>query len=257
MDLKEVNEVITAYLRPGAYPVAVRMCASESEIPEKVRRPKRDLGIQVTVCQVLSMARRYGWAVAISGEDQQCPHGAVALGFVKPKPAYLDGSFATPTANREAVAKTLQAMPKLEFGKYRYMLAAPLHTASFEPQLIVIYANPAQVARLIQSSLHDRGGGLTSTTLGGYACSSIISQALLTDECQFVVAGAGDRYFALTQDHEMTFTMPVSKVEMTMKTLKESHDSGRWRYPTPSYLRFQAELPPRFYQIMDYLKQGE
>ncbi len=256
MDLKQVNESLNAYLKPGTYPLAVRMCTSEAEIPDKVRMPKRDLKIQVTVCQALSMARRYGWTLAIGEEDQQCPYGALALGFVRPKQAYLDGSFAAPTVSKEAVARTARAMPKLEFSKYKYMLTAPLHAASFEPQLIVIYANPAQVARLIQSSLRDRGGELTSSTLGGIACSSIISRTILTDECQFVVAGAGDRYFGLSQDDEMTFTMPMSKVEMTIKALRESHESGQWRYPTPSYLRFHIELPPRFYELMDFLKQS-
>lgn len=256
MNLQDVNEALNFYVRPQTFPLAIRMCQSSEELPNKTRIPKRDLGISVTVCQGIAMARRYGWIIAIGKEDQSCPHGAFVLGFV-PGKGYLDGSYAETVGldTRERFAKSAQALSRLEYGKYSYLLAAPLHTATFEPHFVLIYGNPAQVARLVQGAVALTGGALTSTAGGGIACSGLIARTMLTDQCQFILAGAGDRYFALTQDHELAFTMPMSKVESTIQGLETGQKSGQHRYPTPSFLRFEGQLPPVYYKFLDLLKK--
>lgn len=254
--LKWVNEVLNTCIRPHTFPVVVKMCHSAEEFPEKTRIPGRDLKTKIPLCQGISIARRYGWTIAIGKEDESCPFGALTLGFVPPRQGYLDGNVYALTT-KEAAAKTARALSRLEYGKYAYLLAAPLHRATFEPDLIIVYGNPAQVGRLIQATLLSRGGTLVTPSTGGIACSSIIARTINEDECQYVVAGAGDRIFALTQDDEMAFTMPLSKVELTLQSLEESHKSGEARYPTPSYLRFEPRLPDRFYRLMDYLEEGE
>lgn len=257
MDLKQVNEALNNYLRLQTFPVAIRLYQPGEQLPPKIRIPTRDLGLHTTFCQGIAMARRYGWTVAVGKEDQPCPFGALALGFVPPKQGYLNGSFDESHGymEKEAAARAAQSFDKLEYGKYDYMVVAPLHRVDFEPHVIVVYGNPAQVSRLVQGRLHE-GGFLTSTSVGGIACSSMIAHPMLADECQCVVAGAGDRYFALTQDDEMCFTMPISKVEKTIYGLEESHRSGTARYPTLSFLRFEVKFPPRFDKLMDFLKEG-
>lgn len=258
VNLKEVNEALNFYVRPQTFPVAIKMCQSSDELPDKVRIPKRDLGIAVTVCQGIAMARRYGWTIAIGKEDQCCPHGAFVLGFM-PGKGYLDGSYAESLGlgTKEQFAKTAQNLSRLEYGKYSHLLATPLHTASFEPHLILLYGNPAQVARLVQGAVAITGGVLTSISGGGIACSGLIARTMLTDECQFILSGAGDRYFALTQDHELAFTIPMSKVESTIQGLEIGHKSGMHRYPTPSFLRFEGQLPPAYYKFLELLKKEE
>lgn len=256
LDLKWVNDTLNTYIRPQTFPVAVKLCHSAEELPEKTRIPSRDLKIKIPLCQGISMARRYGWAIAIGKEDESCPFGALTLGFVPPRQDYLDGS-AYALSTKEAAAKTANSLSRLEYGKYAYLYATPLHRATLEPDLIIVYGNPAQVGRLIQATLLSRGGALVTPSVGGIACSSIIARTINEDECQYVVAGAGDRIFALTQDDEMAFTMPLSKVELTLKSLEESHKSGEARYPTPSYLRFEPRFPDSFYRLLDYLGKGE
>jgi len=258
MDLKEVNEALNLYIRPQSFPVAIKMLQSGDELPDKARIPRRDLGISVTACQGMAMARRYGWTIAIGKEDQCCPHAAVVLGFV-PGKGYLDGSYAESVglAPKERFAKMAQTLSRLEYGKYSYLVAAPLHTAAFEPHFILVYGNPAQIARLVQGATLMTGDPLTSAFGEGIACSGLIARTMLTDECQVILAGAGDRYFALTQDHELAFTMPLSKVESTMQGLEMGHKFVGHRYPTPSFLRFEGQLPPAYYQLLDLLKSEE
>jgi uncharacterized protein (DUF169 family) len=256
MDLNAVNDALSRYIRVKTYPVAVKLCRSEQEIPAGARRPGKDLKMKIPLCQGVAMARRYGWVVALGNEDQACPFGALTMGFVRPKEDYLDGSFfdSIGVSKKQEAAKTAQALPRLEYGKYKYAVFGPLHKASFVPDLIVVYGDAAQVARLIQGSLRKRGGVLTSSTVGGIACSSVIARTILEDECQYVVAGAGDRFFALTQDDELVFTMPLSKVEMTIEGVREGHEGGHHRIPTLSYLRFEPQLPGYFYKLMELLQ---
>lgn len=256
MDLIEVNDKLNRYIRCQTYPVAVKMCRSAEELPARVRMPKRDLKMKIPLCQGIAMARRYGWVLAIGDEDQSCPFGALTLGFVPPKQAYLNGNFIDSLlpGKKEAAAKTAQSLSRLDYGKFKYLLLSPLHKATFEPDLIVIYGNAAQVARLIQGTLRKRGGILTSSTVGGIACSAVIARTIRDDECQYVIAGAGDRYFALTQDDELVFTIPRSKIELTLNGLEEGHEEGDHRYPTPSFLRFEPKFPEHFYKLMDFLQ---
>ena len=258
MDLKQVNEALNLYIRPQTFPLAIKMYQSHEELPDKVRIPKRDMGFPIAVCQGISLARHYGWSIAIGKEDQSCPHAAVVLGFVSGK-GYFNGSYpeAAGLGSKEAFAKIAQGISKLEYGKYSYLLAAPLHIANFKPHFITLYGNPAQVARLVQGAVAMSGGVLTATTLGGIACSGIIARTMLTDECQFILAGAGDRYFALTQDHELAFTIPMSKVESTIQGLEMGHKSGVHRYPTPSFLRLERGIPSAYYKLLDLLKEED
>jgi len=49
MELQKVNEQLNSYLRLQTFPVAVKMALSADDIPEKARRPKRDLGVTMPV----------------------------------------------------------------------------------------------------------------------------------------------------------------------------------------------------------------
>lgn len=257
IDVKKTAEALNLFLRPQSYPLAIRMCKPSEKLPEKARLPKRDLGISVPVCQGLAMARRYGWTVAVGKEDQVCPHGHAVMGFV-PRELYANGILAEAAGvgKKEEFAQDAKALSTLEYGKYRYLLAAPLERAPFEPHFIMFFGNPAQIARLVQGVAFKSGEFLAFVAGAGRACSVCIARTILTDECQVVLAGAGDRYFALTQDHEMAFTIPMSHTEELVQGLEMSHREGL-RYPTPSWLRFEGQLPPEYYKFNELLfKEG-
>jgi len=256
MNLKEINDLLNFYIRPQTFPVAVRMCTTVEEIPDKARFPQRNLGTAISVCQGIGLVRRYGWTLAIGKEDQNCPHGFFVLGFVRGQ-SYLDGSSgeAAGVGKKEDLAAVAAGLSRFEYGKYKYLLASPLEAAAFEPNFIIIYGDPAQIARLVQGAFMATGKPTMTPTFGGIACSSFVARTMLKDECQLIVAGAGDRYFALTQDHELAFTIPWNKAEAVMKGLEKGHKSGMHRYPTPSVFRLDGALPPVYQRWTDSLLQ--
>ncbi|KPJ52476.1 MAG: hypothetical protein AMJ37_02810 [Dehalococcoidia bacterium DG_18] len=259
MDANKIDEVLTTYLRPQSMPLAIRMCRSAEELPERVRIPARDLGFKIAVCQGISMARRYGWTLAIGKEDLTCPIPGITMGFLPPKEGYLDGSFMESQGfgSREAHARTAQALPKLEYGKYRYLLMGPIGRAAFEPQAVLVYGNPAQVVLLIAARLFGEGDALNFTASGGASCIGCTVAPIVSDECQVILPGAGERINAMVTPDEIAFAMPMSKVEPVLNGLEAGYKTGIMRYPTPTWLRFQPQHPPYLVQLLEYLTEAE
>jgi uncharacterized protein (DUF169 family) len=228
MDLKQINEALNLYIKPQTFPLALRLCQSDSELPERVRIPMRNLGYQITLCQGYGIARRFRWALAIGKEDQCCIGGASAMGFIAERP------------NEELVKR-------LETGKYSHLLIAPTEIADFEPDLILLYTNSAQAMRLAQSATRGTGDSVSTIATGGADCGDIVARTTKSDQCQFILPSGGDRIFGGTQDDELIFTIPWSKVEAIMNGLEETHKAG-FRYPVLSDLRHAPALPP-FLQI--------
>jgi len=224
MELRQVNEALQLYIRPQTFPIALKLCRSESEIPERVRMPMRDLGYQIALCQAIGLARRFRWPMAVGKEDQCCAGGASAMGFIADRP-------------EDDRAK------RLEYGKYTHLLVAPTEAADFDPDVIAIYGSSAQIMRLVQAARRGVESGVSAVATGGGDCGDIVARTTLSEECQCILPSGGDRAFGGTQDHEMIFSMPPSKVEAVLKGLEESHRAG-FRYPILTDLRHPPMLPP-------------
>jgi len=92
IDVKTADRELQLYIRPQTFPVAIRMLRPGEEIPEKARRPARDFKKLSMNCQVIDMARRYGWMIALTREDHICSLGIAALGFEKPTHLHNSGT---------------------------------------------------------------------------------------------------------------------------------------------------------------------
>ena len=141
------------------------------------------------------MARRYGWTIALTREDHICSLGITAIGFDRPLPIYNVGTLCEGmyTETKEAGQRSEAAVDKFAPGEFSTLLVGPLDRAPFEPHLVCIYANPAQVMRLTQAALWKRGGKLTSSFGGRIDCSEIIVTTMRTDQPQVILPCSGDR----------------------------------------------------------------
>ena len=63
--IERLNEALSAHVRLGSFPVAVRMVKEGETLPDKVKHPLKDLNIKVATCQAIAMSRRYGWVLAL------------------------------------------------------------------------------------------------------------------------------------------------------------------------------------------------
>jgi uncharacterized protein (DUF169 family) len=249
-DLKEVDQILSTYIRPQTFPVAIKMLKSEDEIPEKTRRPFQQLKKKIAICQGIGMSRKLGWAVAMGKEDMQCSLGAAPFGFFKNIDFFDEGNLAAGmfAASAEAGKKEEDLIDRFDHGTYSHILVAPLNRAAFDPDLVMLYGNPAQIMRLIHGALYNAGGAIQSTAMGRLGCAAIIT-VIKNDECRFLVPGNGDRIFGMTQDWEMSFMIPMSKMDTVLDGLAKTHKGGI-RYPITSFFNFEATFPPSYQEQM-------
>jgi MtaA/CmuA family methyltransferase len=247
IDPETADQALQTYVRPQTFPVAVRMLRPGEPIPERAKRPARDFQKRSMNCQVIDMARRYGWTIALTREDHICALGITALGFERPTHLYTSGTLCEGmyTETKEAGAVSEAAVDKFAPGEFECLLVAPLGRAAFEPHLVVVYANPAQVMRLTQAALWKRGGRLASSFQGRIVCSDIIVTTMQTGEPQVILPCSGDRIFGQTQDHEMAFTIPWARMGEIVEGLEGTHRGGI-RYPITQFMEYEAKLPPRY-----------
>ncbi len=142
IDVKTADRELQLYIRPQTFPVAIRMLRPGEEIPEKARRPARDFKKLSMNCQVIDMARRYGWMIALTREDHICSLGIAALGFEKPTHLHNSGTLCEGmyTETKAAGQRSEAAVDKFAPGEYATLLVAPLDRTTFEPHLVCIYA---------------------------------------------------------------------------------------------------------------------
>ncbi|MCF8042829.1 MAG: DUF169 domain-containing protein [Desulfarculaceae bacterium] len=257
MDLKNVEQKLSQFLRPATYPVALSIVASREELPDSFAKAAEKAS-PMLVCQGITLARRYGWKVCLSPRDMVCPLGAMAVGFAPPSEGFLSGDTGVPNWVCDDAARSVvaEAIPKLPHGEDGYLIAEPLAQAGWEPQLIIVYGNPAQMVRLVQALVHHTGRALSFSALGGIGCASYISQALITGQCQMVPCGAGDRIFAMAQDDEMAFAIPAGEVDKVLSGLEFTSRAGL-RYPVTPYMRFHTEMPATYQALMKNLTPEE
>ncbi len=257
MDVIGLSKAVETYVRTDTPPVAVKLLRSESEVPVKSKMPVRDFSVTMPLCQGVALARRHGIVVAMGASDMLCPLGAVAMGLLPAKEGFLDGRFGIPywVQDRESAARLLQGMARLDYGAYTHVVMAPLERTAFEPDVVVIYGNPAQIGRMIQAVVYVTGEPVLSQSMGGASCAEQIARTVLSGRCQSVLAGTGERMLALTQDHETSLALPAIMADAFATALERTHTLGV-RYPTRSWLKFGAAMTPAFAKMGEYLREA-
>lgn len=257
MDYHEFADALERHIRPATFPLALRMLRPGEEIPAGARRPWRDLGVRMATCQVWNTARRYGWSLAATLEDLSCPPGKIVLGFETAVPYYTEGNLCAGmyTATAAAGARTEAATPRFPEGHYSTFLAAPLARASFEPEIVLIYGNPAQIMRLVVGALYARGGRLPGSFSGRLDCADILV-ATSQNGAQVILPCYGDRIFGQTQDHELALALPAGFLPTLLEGLEDSHKGGV-RYPIPSFMRYTGQYPAAYEHLEEVWHGGE
>ncbi|MFN8455812.1 MAG: DUF169 domain-containing protein [Anaerolineae bacterium] len=256
--LKSLDQALQHMLRLTTFPLAVRMIAPGEALPERAKRPKADFGAQMAICQAFALARHTGRVIAMNGEDMSCPLAKAVWGF-EPLLGYcLNGmtcagmSTQTPAAG----AVTEAGVDKWDYGQWAYVAAAPLNRCAFEPHLILIYGNSAQVMRLLIARLWQTGGRLTSSFCGRIDCADSVITTMKTDECQVILPCYGDRVFAQAEDGEMAFTIPYNKIQMILDGLAGTH-AGGIRYPIPKFLNYTGQFPDSYVKMEELWAEGK
>lgn len=250
---KSLNDAIEQHVRPATFPLAIKMVRSAAEIPDKAKRPGRDMKVDSALCQGMSISRHYGWTIAVSREDISCPIGATLFGFQPRVPHFDQGHCCAGMYTKDAAAgaKTEAAAPCFNFGEYFAMVSGPLGRIDFTPDVVLVFGNPAQVMRLVTGALWESGGYIHSRFSGRTDCADEVIETMHTGKPQVILPCYGDRIFGQTQDHEMAFSMPWAFAQTLVDGLEGTHKGGV-RYPIPQFMKYTGTFPPSYEELRQY-----
>jgi len=227
-DFNAYGEELEARLLLKTSPIAIKMLRTETDIPEGAMRPMKDTGLHLDLCQAFAISRRERGTVAMLKEDHWCYVPVIAHGLAEPPDYVLEGNMDFPArvADQQAAKDLAKNSPRLEYGKYIGVVSAPLRKANFQPDLVAIYCNSAQLRCLLVGIRYQKGYEVTSKLAPGGACVHCTVPVLKTGECQVTVPCAGDRRNALAQDDELIFSIPGHRMKDLIAGLKHFDEAG-------------------------------
>jgi len=248
--LRHYGEELEKRLRLATFPMAIKLLQKGENITEGAKRPLPDFGHHISACQGFSMSRRQGITIAMLKEDMWCPEPVIALGFAEPPQYFLEGHnrFPGSVATLQAGSTWAREFPRLRAGDYVGIVSAPLTSATFEPDVVVIYGNPAQVTQLVLAAAFKDGRDLTCNISGRAACVNAVVPVVQSRRFQVALPCPGDRQKAGAQDDEIIFSAPKERMAELMEGLRRRDEHMRGQ-PTAFTLRPEYPLPESYAKI--------
>ena len=245
MGPKEISQKLDQLLRLDTFPVGVKFYTREEDLP------KKPLPFKLNICQLVCMARYQKMGHSGVPEKMVCALGAACLGLIRTPEAILSGKAAVGAycKDQEAAKKFMANVYRLgdDGKKYAGVFISPLETFTEEPDVVVVYGNPAQMMRFIHANAYDTGEKTTADTVAEGAMCSAIGFAKGTGKPTVGFPCAGDRIFGGTQHHELVYAAPYALFrDKLVDNLEFTAKGGFSVYPVPPYMAFTPEMPPAY-----------
>lgn len=262
-DLEKMHKIareIEITLRLQCFPLAVKLLKSMDDIPEGAKRPVKDLGYHLSFCQALALSRRQGWMIAESKEDMWCFEPVVGLGFEKPPQRFLDGWNRYPgtVSTLEAGSTWAKGLPRLDYGLYSAVVSAPLTTATFEPDLFILYGEAAKMTQIMLAKIWLDGKEINVTLSGHAACVYYIVPVMKDRGWHINLPCGGDLRRAACESNNLVFSAPIEVLESLHGGLLAIQKEGLG-IPIQFSLAAEYHLPQAYIEIgkmmgMDWVK---
>jgi uncharacterized protein (DUF169 family) len=213
-------------------PIAVKMLEKETDIPEGAIRPKRDRGQHIAQCQAFALSRRQRETIAMLKEDNWCFAPLIAYGLVdKPDDPRIE-----PFTN----------FVRFERDKYIGIVSAPLRTANFEPDVVLIYSNTAQMRNLLMPLSFEHKDDVEYFFFPP-ACAYQIVPVMSENKYMVTLPDPGDYTRALAGEDEIILSVPKDRMEELMNGLNQ-FQGGEFSYTSASMFMLPDFPRPEFYQ---------
>ncbi len=204
-------------LHLASYPVGIRYIKDEKEIPEGSMRPSA-LKQKASLCQAFTYARRFGFTMAMTSDDNFCTpatamHRWVDIPFdVLVESQIIQGWHENAEAERKRIEhgqKMIGRANLSRLSKYKGFVCFPLHLAPVSPDSVLIYGNGENIMHIIHALTYE-GENFPTSSFEGFAepCLKGGLIPFITGVPQVVIPGMGDRSFSGTYDYEIAIGIP-------------------------------------------------
>ena len=221
---------IEQLLRLKSFPVAFKLLEKKEEL-NNIPYLRR-LNHKATLCQLITLVRNSNWVVGATKDDLVSETCGSILGFCDIPEINKDGTFRSIiwVQKREDGKKYEKSIPRIPIGKYEAVAMAPLIYNPFDPDIILIYANPAQMILLINAFQFENYEVMQFYCVGESSCADAIVRCYLTNKPSLTIPCYGERRYANTQDDELVIGIPADMMKKALKGLEVLYRRGI-RYP--------------------------
>jgi len=241
-DWPSVNQELESLLRLRTFPVALKLLKSAGDLGSiKHKKPANP----TTFCQLITQSRTFGWTVGFTARDLVPSCGLVA-GLRKG----VDEDFLLSVGDvwfkdrNEALSKYApENWPRIP-GDFEAAVLSPLGGGKIEPDMIIIFGNPAQMIRVINGLQWEHYEKFEFSSCGESACSDSIGRCYETGKPAMTIPCFGERRYGHVQDDELIMAIPPGYIDTLILGMKQLDKMGL-RYPIAFY-GAQTDLLPGF-----------
>ncbi|MBU3917140.1 DUF169 domain-containing protein [bacterium] len=248
--IRKAGKKLYETLHLSTYPVAIKYIKDKSEIPEGVMQPSL-MGKKMALCQAFFHSRKYGMSVAMTADDNFCTPSTGFHQWVDiPLETLLEsqvkqGWHKDEASERRRIVDSYGKLLKFEAMKpktYCGFVCSPLPETLVDPDSILVYCDGAQLTHLIHALSYEYKHVPVSQFDGfGESCVKGGLLPFITKSPQVVIPGAGDRSFALIQDHEVGIGIPGSLLDYTLENMFKTGGSMNAGFPLKSMINMNID----------------
>jgi uncharacterized protein (DUF169 family) len=166
-------------------PVGIKYLLAQ---PPGIRRSEKELAF----CEMLKEAQEAAHPFYVTRENHECKAGPMLLGMMPRDPVFESGQvgarlgvYEDPRANRRVYAQ----VPWLNPGTVNYVVFAPLHQISFDPDVLILTATPAQAEVLLRAHGYRTGKGWNAKGSSVMGCAWLYIYPYVSAELNFLITG--------------------------------------------------------------------
>jgi uncharacterized protein (DUF169 family) len=230
---KEYAGILESSLRLRTHPIAYKRFEKAGDLDrisglQRINRP-------FTFCQLPTLVRRgHDVAIGVTRGDQINPRCARIHGLAPTTEKQLAGEIVyfknTYFTTEEEAKRQMASYPLIPAGEA--IVLAPLDSIQFEPDVILIYATPAQMMVLLCALQVKDFERFHFFFIGEGSCADSLAQCYVTGKPALSLPCYGERSFGAVEDDELLLAIPPAMKEKAidgLATLEKRHRG----YPIP------------------------
>lgn len=185
-----------------------------------------------TFCQVPFLVRVNGLTVGITKDDKINDRCTRLFGLrpATDKSKQAEASLLSNTWFRSPEEALVQQGDYYRIPVGGAIVLAPLTRQKFEPEVLLVYGNPAQIMMLMCGLQKVKYERFWFSFIGEGACSDSLAQCYVTGKTAVGIPCYGERAIGGVSDDEIVIALPPGELERAISGLKELYKIGM-RYP--------------------------
>jgi uncharacterized protein (DUF169 family) len=198
-------------------PVAIKFILKKEDLIENITK----IDNKMRHCEMVKKASE-GEIFYATSDEQLCKGGSAVLGLEKLPENIRSGEFYHELGRFKSIGsakRTLDKIPKIDLKIYAIVFS-PLELATFEPDVVVIIANPKQAMKLSQAIVYTLGGRIEADFSGIQSiCADAIAGPFVNKRPNISLGCTGSRKFAKISDEELIIGLNGENIGYTVNAL--------------------------------------